>query len=479
MKAAAARYDLDVDGPPVLIHGIDRPMRAIKPMEIPGLLTAEDAAVAAAPAFRYRPKMQKFLRSRKFVNAAIGGYGSGKSVGLAQKCYEAMRVNDGLEHVLAGLTIETTRDTIMPIFVSFLDFMGVRYDLEKQRKRITLTSNGAYVQFLSAENWERWPGRNVAWFGLDELARMDHGAYTQAHARTRLKAAKLNQVAFATTPEGFNFVYDEVGNVTDDDPRTDVTTLETSDNADALRPGYAEEIRRNFGERLSEAYEKGRFVDVRTGRVYYAAIRERYAKPVEYVKTRALYLSFDFNVDPGVALFAHREGDTFEVFDEIHIPDSHTRLVCDEITHRYRGHQAPVYIFGDASGGQRKPSAERTDWQIVENLLRPLGRSLDMRVRASNPSVIDRVNAVNVAFEKSHIEINVQKCPNLVTDLDQVGWKPGTHEIMKPAIRLNELDKRKKALTHLSDALGYLIHYEMPVTKPSTGGVVKIAWNNR
>jgi len=461
----------------VRIAALDGPRRPVVVRDIPGLSRVADSDGVVVPTFRYRPKIQKFLRSEKFIDAMVGGYGSGKTLALSQKCYAAMRVNAGLEHVLAGLTNESTRDTIMPLFVAFLDFMDVRYDIEKQRRRITLARNGAFVQFLSAENWERWPGRNVAWFGLDELARMERGAYAQAVARTRLKVAKVCQVAFATTPEGFNYVYDEVGNVADDDPRVDVTTLETNDNADALRPGYAEEIRRSFGERLAEAYEKGRFVDVRTGRVYYAASRERYAKPVVYARDRALYVTFDFNVDPGCGLLGHREGDTFRIFDEIHIEDSNTRKLCEEIMQRYKGHGAPVYVYGDASGGQRKSSAERTDWQIVEGLLRPLGKSIEMRVRAANPSVIDRVNAVNVAFEKSHIEINADKCPNLVVDLDQVGWKPGTHEIFKPLIRTaDEMDKRKKALTHLSDALGYLIHWEMPVAKPTHAGKVEIQW---
>lgn len=464
---------------PIRIHGLDGPRsgRLIKTRDIYGLPPPDEAVSAAGPTFRYRPAAQKFLKSTKYVDAVIGGYGSGKTAMLAQKCYMAMRVNDGLEHILAGLTVETTRDTIMPTFTAFLDFMGVKYDLERQRRRITLLKNGAFVQFLSAENWERWPGRNVAWFGLDELARMQMGAYTQAHARTRLRAARLCQVAFATTPEGFNFVYDEVGNVAEDDPRIDVTTVETSTNADALRPGYAEEIRRVFGERLAQAYELGRFVDVRTGRVYYAASRERYAKPVEYGKTRALYVMLDFNVDPGTALLGHKEGDRFQIFDEVYIDDSNTRKVCEEIKARYKGHSAPVYVYGDATGGQRRTSAERTDWQIAEDLLRGLGQSLEMRVRAANPSVIDRVNAVNVAFEKFLVEINPQKCPNLIVDLDQVVWKPGTHEILKPTIRANdEMDKRKKSLTHLTDELGYLIHWERPVSKPSKGGAVSLDW---
>lgn len=448
----------------------------VKPLVGPGLPSPEDVEAAAAPAFGYRPKLQKFLRSRKPINAAMGGYGSGKSVALIQKCYSAMRENAGLEHVLAGLTVETTRDTLMPTFVEWLKFVKVRYVVEKQRRRITLASNGAFVQFLSSENWERWPGRNVAWFGLDELALAPPGAYKQAHMRTRIKAAKLCQVAFATTPEGFNFVYDEVGNVTDDDPLKDVVRIETLDNAAALRPGYAEEIRRSYGERLAQAYEHGLFIDVRTGRVYYAAKRENYSKPVTYAKDRELYVTLDFNVDPGTALLGHREGDKIQIFDELYIEDSNTRKVCEEIKIRYKGHQAPVYVYGDATGGQRKTSAERTDWQIVEDHLRGLGRSLEMRVRAANPSVIDRVNAVNVAFEKGRVEINVQQCPHLVVDLDQVGWKPGTHEIFRPTIVTNELDKRKKALTHTSDELGYLIHWEMPVAKPSRGGKVDISW---
>ena len=49
----------------------------------------------------------------------------------------------------------------------------------------------------------------------------------------------------------------------------------------------------------------------------------------------------------------------------------------------------------------------------------------------------------------------------LIEDFEQVTHKPGTREI----------DKTSKHLTHLTDAIGYLIEFEYPVVRPKTNSI--------
>jgi hypothetical protein len=47
----------------------------------------------------------------------------------------------------------------------------------------------------------------------------------------------------------------------------------------------------------------------------------------------------------------------------------------------------------------------------------------------------------------------------LIGDLEKVVNKEGTRDI----------DKRNKALTHMTDAFGYAVNWEFPVIKPTIG----------
>ena len=84
-----------------------------------------------------------------------------------------------------------------------------------------------------------------------------------------------------------------------------------------------------------------------------------------------------------------------------------------------------------------------------------------VRIKAlkSNPPVTDRVNAVNRALD-GNLLIDT-KCKALIQDLEKVVNKEGTREI----------DKSNKDLTHMSDALGYAVHWEKPIIKQTLGSI--------
>lgn len=139
---------------------------------------------------------------------------------------------------------------------------------------------------------------------------------------------------------------------------------------------------------------------------------------------------------------------------------------CREYTAR-TGKPA-LRIYGDASGGSRSQTissqdAARSNWEIVMQELHRAGIVFEMFVPTTNPSVMDRINAVRAQFKSGEgfgMFVDTEACPELVTDFFSVRFKPG----------LSEIDKDKKSpeglkRTHLSDALGYLVWYERELAK--------------
>ena len=157
------------------------------------------------------------------------------------------------------------------------------------------------------------------------------------------------------------------------------------------------------------------------------------------------------------------------VHDEILLKNSGTPDVVIEFLRRYGpiARQTGVILYGDASGGGKSQqltsqAAARSNWAIIIQGLRREGIKVEFRVPTANPSVLDRVNAVKAQIETGNgrgLFINQVMCRALLNDLEAVVWDEGT----------NDIDKSDDTMTHISDALGYLIWVERTL---STNGTV-------
>lgn len=210
-------------------------------------------------------------------------------------------------------------------------------------------------------------------------------------------------------------------------------------------------------------------------RIYYAFQKDLHCEPLTYDPNLPLALCFDFGTKPGVALMVQEQvyagartdipkDATFTaVLDEVHIPiGSTTERVCARLLEKgYGSHPTIVRLYGDASGGAKKSSSVKgSDWDLVKAAVKPVFTDrLHMKVRAANPAVVSRTSSVNSRlFNPSgvHMLVDPVRCPHTVIDLQDVVPKEGTREIDKD---------KNKALTHLSDALGYYIEREWSVGK--------------
>lgn len=208
-----------------------------------------------------------------------------------------------------------------------------------------------------------------------------------------------------------------------------------------------------------------------SGRAYYAMDRDVHVRQgvrAFYNPAAPLLVGLDFNVCPGVAAIGqevmHPELGLIDAWiGEVWIPkNSNTPAVCRRIAQDWGSHVGPVHLDGDATGGARRTSGEATDWQLVDQVLRPVFRGgLFSFVPRANPLERDRTNAMNSRLRstdgKIHTLIDADWCPRLATDLDDMQLLQGGS---------GELDKKMDpSLSHISDSAAYSVVRRYPLNQ--------------
>jgi hypothetical protein len=180
----------------------------------------------------------------------------------------------------------------------------------------------------------------------------------------------------------------------------------------------------------------------------------------------SIVLGMDFNLSPMSFSLGQVAADKWYWFDEVRLENSHTMEAAKELRDKilfmkslgYRG-TPDLVLCGDATGKATQRSSNQSDYDIVKTVLKEAGISYRDETPESNPSIKDRVNAVNAKCRDAKGEVslwvNPTKCPWLVKDLERVVWKPGADYTLDPG--------PKKMLTHSSDSIGYAISQLTPV----------------
>ncbi len=238
------------------------------------------------------------------------------------------------------------------------------------------------------------------------------------------------------------------------------------------------------------------------GSVYRMFDRERHGMvpaglpPFGFDESRPILWTHDFNValmcsvvaqdyqqpltlvgDQAVPAVAGWQPKIVRVLGEICLEDAGTPDVVDAFMERYGdiAKKTGVELYGDTSGGARSQtaasqSAARTNWSVIRNGLMERGVPVKMRVPTHNPSVKDRINEMNAQLRAGNgfgMVIDLDACPRLVADLTQVSWSDNGQD----------LEKRKNPeLTHVSDALGYLVY---DLRRPRTEWGFTVGKNSR
>jgi PBSX family phage terminase large subunit len=224
--------------------------------------------------------------------------------------------------------------------------------------------------------------------------------------------------------------------------------MNPADNLDNIDSDYVSGVLDNLSERDRKRFRDGEFGEDASGNIYHAFDRNIHVTSFERANV-PLILGMDFNVNPLTYTICQIVEDELWVLDEGYLQNSHTAAAAEDIIKRYPGRWT---IIPDSTGKARKTSASgKTDHQI----LRDAGFNVPF---VQNPFRMDRYNEVNALLEKKRLKIH-PRCVKTIRDLEQVSYAEGS----------NLPDEKDPMLVHISDALGYLVHYAFPLVKIESG----------
>ena len=314
---------------------------------------------------------------------------------------------------------------------------------------ITLVNNSK-IYLRSSDNHDALRGSKYNFVVLDECSFIDSETWFSV-VRPMLSDT-MGDALFISSPTGRNWFYDLWVNskANDEWESFQFTTLDGGNvPADEL-----EQAKLDLDARTFEQEYLAQFVTW-TQTVYYAFTDDNIkALPGNLDAQTPLHCGFDFNISPGTCTVSVLKGDSMYVIDEIIIYSSNTTEMCQELRLRYPTN--PIFAYPDASGAQRRTSANGlTDHIILANA------GFKLRVNNTNPSVIDRINSTNARFTDSTGQHNLfidPRCRQLREALIKHAYKEGT--------RIPEKDK---GYDHITDALSYSVYQLYPITKHVSG----------
>ena len=376
------------------------------------------------------------------------GYGAGKTRSLCAKAVHLAAANQGFIGAVMEPTGPLIRDIWQNDFDDFLDAYDIPYTFRASplpEYMLHLPGGDTKILCRSFENYGRIIGLNLAWVLADEIDTVAPSIANKAFPKIlgRLRAGNVRQFGAASTPEGFRWMWNTFGS-DDAQQRADrkLIKMRTADNPH-LPPDFIERLQANYDPQLLRAYLDGEFVNLTTGQVYDRFDRAKHLiTTLPDITREPLRIGVDFNVGNMSAVITLRLDNSLTVIDEI--SGAHdTDALAQEIKRRYPEHR--IYVYPDASGGNRSTNAAQTDIQILESY------GMSNQSPRSNPAVRDRVAAVQALLENGKGEVRLklsETCKRLIECLELQSWT-----------EKGEPDK-DAGYDHMNDALGYVIWRE-------------------
>lgn len=354
--------------------------------------------------------------------------------------------NPGTNRGFYEPTYDLIRMIAWPRFEAILTEFGLEYTLHKSPVNMISVRGYGNIYFRSMDNAQRIVGYEHADADIDELDTLKTAdaayAWRQILARNRQAKDGLNTIGVTTTPEGFRFVYE----MWRKNPKEGYEIIQAPTRSNPHLPdGYIESIQDSYPTHLLAAYLNGEFVNLTAGTVYASYNRAKNNSTEEIAEGEDLFIGCDFNVTKQAATVYVKRGEEWhcvsELTDMYDTPDM-VRLI------KAKWPTSRVFIYPDASGRARKTvDASTSDIALLEQA------GFRVRVNTKNPSVKDRILAMNAALDSRRVFINHNACPVVADCLEQQAYKNG------------EPDK-SSGNDHQNDATTYPIAYEMPIVKP-------------
>ena len=389
------------------------------------------------------PHQQKFCEDTSHRKLAlVCGFGAGKTYALVSKSIILASMNVGCISAIFEPTAPMLRDILMRTMNELLELWEIPFTFRASplpEYQLQFKEGVHTILLRTILTYQRLRGQNLCAVGFDEADTVNKRDAEQAMnmALARLRSGDVQQFYATTTPEGHSWAFDTFEKNAKEDTR--LIKAKTSDNP-YLPEGFIDSLLENYPPQLIQAYLNGNFCNLTTGQVY-----DKFDRNIHVLETdpvinehEPIRVGIDFNIGNMNAVIGIAAANKFIVIDEI--AKSHdTDSLAKEIKARYPFNK--IYVYPDASGGNRSTNASRTDIQILESY------GFLNQSALSNPAIRDRVNSVQGMFLNGKGESKMmisKKAIRLIECLELQSYN-----------EKGEPDK-DAGYDHMNDALGYI-----------------------
>ena len=346
------------------------------------------------------PAQRDFLADTHRIVGYIGGFGSGKSWALAAKILFLGMANPGSVIMACEPTFPMIRTVLIPALDGALAHWDIEYTFRASPQpeyTINLPSGTVTVLCQSAENYQRIRGQNIAAAVWDECDTSPTETAQKAGEMllARMRTGNFNQLAVASTPEGFRWAYRTF--IEQDGPDKKLIKVRTKDNPN-LPPEFIPSLERNYPPQLIAAYLNGEFVNLAQCSVFPDFDRSRHYAEIKPEEHETVFAGIDLNVGNCVVQMLVRRDSGFYFFDEHIFRD--TQQIAEGLKERYQHwfDSDQLTLIPDAASKQRSTAAaQESDLGILKRA------GHHVVVQQSNPLIQDRVNACNVLISQDRV----------------------------------------------------------------------------
>lgn len=376
----------------------------------------------------------EFIQSDATYTAIVGGYGSGKTfIGIA-KTVEMKLSMPNIDVAYYLPTYPLIRDIAFKNFSEYLTLRNIPYKLHETNKEFT-TPYGRII-LRSMDNPSLIVGYETGYAIIDEAdvlpIRKMQTAFDMIVARNRSVIPNgKNKLDFVSTPEGFKFMYKFFKKEANEHKK--IIHAHTESNT-SLPKEYIENLKNTYTTNQLKAYLYGEFVNITSESVYSSYHREEHRHNEKVIAGEILYIGMDFNItNMNAVVFIKRDKRMYAVAE---LPSAYnTQSLAEQLKASYPNHK--LRINPDASGNARSTSGS-SDFGILKKAL------FQVDAPKKNPKVSERVNAVNLAFERGQLFVDDDACPTLAEALEKQSYKDGVPD-------------KDSGYDHITEAAGYSV----------------------
>ena len=405
------------------------------------------------------PAQRDFLADEKHrLLLYCGGFGAGKSFALCAKALMLGMKNPGTTMMVAEPSFPMIRTVLIPAMDEALERWGVDYDFRASPQPeylLRLPTGDVKILCQSASNFQKVRGQNISAVLWDEADTLPTEVAQKAGEMflARMRTGNVNQLAIASTPEGFRYCYRQFREL--DGPDKRLIKVKTKDNPN-LPADFVPSLERNYPPQLVAAYLNGDFVNLANCALYPDFDRSLHYTDVQPTEGDTIFVGIDINIGNSVTQHCVRRGDQFHFFAEAVYRD--TQQIAEGLKELYPEHfrRGQLTLIPDAASKQRSTAAaQESDLSI----LKKAGHHVIQQ--QSNPLIQDRINSVNVCVSQGRLLVG-NGCKHLLRTLAQHSYdEKGRPE--KGGVGMEDL-------SHAGDAMGYCVYRLAALRQWRTGG---------